>query len=192
MKKTVYLFCTKPWLYLTEIPAIAMLVFAVCYNSSSEEPMKLYPLIVVSAAAALFIFVYLLRFISINTDEIRYHGLFTSRDKDFIKEDRTLIITLKPLGNMKLELYGDAGEEPPFDWMKPEDVQYRDVCYFTGHAIGGARAAKRIAKYFTLPESEADKLLVPGYSFENETVNINCEKKNEVTSISIHFNVTII
>jgi hypothetical protein len=191
MKKAVYLFCTKLWLYLTEIPAIALLVFAICYNDTSKEPMGLYPLIIASAAAAVFIFVYLFRFISIDNDEIRYHGIFTSRDKDFIKAERTLVVTLKPFNNMKLELYGDAGEIPPFDWMKPEDVQYRDVCYFTGRAIGGKNAARRIASYFTVPNGELEGILTHGYTFENETVKVTTEKKNEVTELRIYFKITI-
>ena len=192
MKKSIYLFCTKLWIYVTELPALAIFTLAAIYNKHSEEPMGLYPLMIVSLAAAVIIFLYFLRFISINTDEIRYHGMFSSRDRDFIKADRTLIITLKPFGNMKLELYGDAGEIPPFDWMKPEDVQYRDVCYFSGIAVGGRRDVKRIAKYFTVPESELDAICNAGYEFSNDTVTVKTEDKNECTVVSIHFNKTII
>ena len=62
MKKSIYLFCTKLWIYVTELPALAIFTLAAIYNKHSEEPMGLYPLMIVSLAAAVIIFLYFLIF----------------------------------------------------------------------------------------------------------------------------------
>ena len=154
--KSIYLLSTKLWVYLTEIPVLILLWVAISYNSFSEDIFKYYPLIVFLCLAVIFIMVYFFRMISITNDEIRYHGIFSSKDSAFIKENRSLVLRLKPGRNIGIELYGDAGVEPPFDWMKAEDAIHRDVCLFRGRANGNEKTARRILKFFSLPEDKLE------------------------------------
>ncbi len=190
--KSIYLFCTKIWFYLTEIPVLILLWVAIAHNGSSSDLFGFYPLIIFLILTAIFLAVYFFRMISISTDEIRYHGLFSSRDRDFIKENRTLVIAVMPAKNLRVELWGDAGREPAFDWMKPEDVEYRDICLFRGRALGGGRTVKKIAKYFTVPEDKLESLLSDGYEFENNAVRVTTEQEDNLTYVKIHFNITIV
>lgn len=190
--KSIYLFCTKLWFYLTELPVITLLWIAIKYNSESEDLFGFYPLIIFLFGVAIFIAVYFFRMISISTDEIRYHGLFSSRDREFIKADRTLVLKICKGGNLRITLFGDAGAEPPFDWMKPEDVQYREICLFRGRALGGGRTVRKIAKYFSVDESELPRLLDDDFVFENDTVSVHTETVEGIKTVKISFKVTII
>ncbi|MBQ9071188.1 MAG: hypothetical protein IJY23_07585 [Clostridia bacterium] len=189
--KSIYFFCTKPWVYLTELPVLFMLWVAMIFNGQSEEVFKFYPLIIVLSAAVIFIFVYFFRVISISIDEIRYHGLFSSRDSAFIDENKTLLISLKPRLRLGLELYGDAGDVPAFDWMKAEDVKHRDICLFRGKAIGGKRSAARILNFFSVPKEEIVKATNDGFFYEDDALLVKSERKNEVFQISIQFKTTL-
>ena len=190
--KTIYLFSTKPLIYLTELPVIIIFWLAVHFNSYSEHALKFYPLIIVSALTIIFIAVYFFRYISINNDEIRYHGLFSSRDNALISENKTLTITLRPRLNTKVELYADAGEEPAFEWMKASDVVHRDICIFRGRVFGGKSSAKKILEFFTLTKEESHSALNDGFFFENDAVIVTSKKENETFKISIKFKITII
>ena len=92
--KNVYLFCTRIAVYLTELPVLILLWTAMRYNDRSEEIFKLYPLIVILSLAVIFILVYFFRLISVSRDEIRYLGIFSSRDSALITEGKTLVIKL--------------------------------------------------------------------------------------------------
>ena len=190
--KSIYLLSTKLWVYLTEIPVLILLWVAISSNHLSNDIFKYYPLIIFLCLAVIFIMVYFFRMISISTDEIRYHGLFSSRDSAFIKENRTLVIKLKPNRNIGLELYGDAGVEPPFDWMKSEDAIHRDICLFRGRANGGAGTARRILRYFGVPEDKLEGIAEEGFYFEDDTVRVDAYRKNEISEIHLKFKVTVV
>ena len=190
--KSIYLLSTKLWVYLTEIPVLILLWVAISSNHLSNDLFKYYPLIIFLCLAVIFIMVYFFRMISISTDEIRYHGLFSSRDSAFIKENRTLVIKLKPNRNIGLELYGDAGVEPPFDWMKSEDAIHRDICLFRGRANGGAGTARRILRYFGVPEDKLEGIAEEGFYFEDDTVRVDACRKNEISEIHLKFKVTVV
>ena len=190
--KSVYLFCSKPWVYLTEIPAMIILWISLSLNDRAEGVLKFYPLIIFSSLMIVFIMIYFFRAISISTDEIRYHGLFSSKDSALISENKTLRISIKPHFNLGIELFGDAGEEPAFDWMKAADIKHRDICIFRGKAVGGKSASKKIVRYFTGDFEIASAVFHDGYTFENEDFSIKSEQLNEVFTISIKFKKTII
>lgn len=190
--KNVYLFCTKLWVYLIELPVVLIFWIAVSLNDYSDLPVKFYPLIIFSALLILFIAVYFFRFISINNDEIRMLGLFSSRDSALIAENKTLVIALHPHRNIKLELYGDPDEEPEFNWMKSESVAHREICVFRGKAVGGKKSAMRILKYFALPSSELESVFSEGYYYENDAVRVTSSAENEVFNIKIKFKITIV
>lgn len=190
--KNIYLLATKLWVYLTEIPIVILLWITIMSNHLSKDIFKYYPLIIFLCFAVIFIMVYFFKVISISTEEIRYHGLFSSKDSAFIKENRSLIMTLKPRRNLGIELYGDAGVEPPFDWMKSEDAIHRDICLFRGRANGGEGTAKRVLKFFSLPGDMLDGAMAEGFSFEDDAIRVETCKKNELTVITLKFKVTTV
>ena len=190
--KSIYLLSTKLWVYLTELPILILLWVTISTNHLSEDVFGYYPLIIFLSLAVIFIMVYFFRMISISTDEIRYHGLFSSRDSAFIKENRTLLIKLSPGRNVKLELHGDAGVEPPFDWMRSEDAIHREICLFRGKVNGGASTAKRILKFFSLPEDKLDDAVLDGFCYEDDAIRVEACAKNEITEIALRFKITIV
>ena len=190
--KNIYLFCTKLWVYSIELPVILIFWLAVSLNEYSDLAVKFYPLIITSSLLIIFIMVYFFRFISINNDEIRSHGIFSSKDSALIAENKTLVISLHPKHNIKLALYTDPEEEPEFKWMKAENIAHREICVFRGRAVGGKKSAKRILKYFTFPEDEIANIFTEGYVFENDAIKVTSSASNEVFNISIKFKITIV
>jgi hypothetical protein len=55
MKRKLYLFCTKPVMYLTELPMIILLAIAIAFNDTAGGLLKLYPLIITSIGVIVFI-----------------------------------------------------------------------------------------------------------------------------------------
>lgn len=190
--KTIYLFCTKPWLFLTEVPVVALFWIAVKFNKYSDLPVKFYPLIFTSAFFIIFIMLYFFRAISISYDEIRCHGLFSSRDNALISENKTLTIALHPHSNLKLELYEDASKNPAFEWMKASDVMHRDVCIFRARAIGGKKSIQKILKFYTLPEESLADATTPGFTHESDAIKVTTVAENEVLKVNIKFKITMI
>ena len=190
--KTMYFFCTKLWIYLTEIPPLALFAFALYSTSKSENKFTLLPLMIMSVVAAILIFLFFFRMVSLNNEQIRAIGPFSSKDSEFIKENSFLLIKLSGGGNMKLELWGGNPEIPAFDWMKAEDSSFREICLFREKALGGVNTAKRIAKYFTAPDEALDGIEKSGFSYENDTIALSTDIKNEVTEIKLLFKKIII
>ena len=190
--KSIYVLSTRLWVYLTEIPVLILLWISISSNHLSNDVLKYYPLIVFLSLAAIFIMVYFFSVISINSDEIRYHGLFSSKDSAFITEKKSLVMRIKPRRRIDLELYGDAGEEPAFDWMKAEDVLHRDICLFRGRANGSYGTVKRILKYFKLPETELANAFTDEFTYEDDAIRVNSCRKNEVLEITLSFKITIV
>ena len=190
--KTLYFFQTQLWVYATELPFIAIFAAALYANSLPENKISLLPLLVAMALAFIFILLYFTRFVALNTDEVRQIGVFGSKDREFLKENSVLIIKLRPLWNMRLELWGGNPDIPAFDWMKAEDVNFREVCLFREKAIGGIGSAKKILSYYTVPSESLSGIESEGYAFENDTVSVFTERKNEVYEIKISFKKTIV
>ncbi len=190
--KSIYLFCTKPRVYLIEFPILAILWIAIKFNKFSENTFKFYPLIFVSAFFVIFTAVYFFRAISISNDEIRCLGVFSSKDNALIAENKTLVISLHPHFNMKLELYTDAAESPAFEWMKASDVAHRDVCVFRAGAVGTKRSAIKILEYFSVPKEDAINCSTDGFNYENDNIKVESFSENETLKIKIKFKTTII
>ena len=188
--KSIFLFCTKLRFYLTELPVIILLAIALRCNESSTEPLKLYPLITVLSLAIVFIAVYFFRAITLTHEEIRYHGLFSSKDSALITKDKTLRITVLGKRRLRLELFGDAGESPAFEWMRQEDVVHREICLFRGKAIGGMGTVSRILRNFGM-ESELDPTAL-GVLFEDDDVIISSEGSDSAGCYGIKFKRTIL
>ena len=97
--KNTFLFCSRLRVYWCEIPIVGILLLCIKYNDYSEGLYKLYLLMAFSALASIFILIYFFRAIKLSFEEIRYIGLFSSRDSAIITEGKTIILT--PRGKKK-------------------------------------------------------------------------------------------
>lgn len=189
MKKK-YLFCTKLWFYLTEIPLALLLAVSIHYGPMTEGEFKLVPLMVTISFAMLFILVFFFRMVVISYEEVRYRGLFSSRDRAFINKDKTLIITMHPHGNLDVDLYGNDGQPPMFAGLKDEPPI--DIYLFRGRTIGSRRTVISILEYFDIPTDDARAALAnDSYSSEYELVSLSVEKREDIREIRIRFKETI-
>ena len=179
-------------MYLTEVPVILLFFIALHYNKYSENIFKFYPLLVFLVICACFIFIYLFRLISISFEEIRYHGLFSSRDRADITEGKELIITLLPKGKLKVELFGNDGTLPEYSWIKEDDGKPFDIFLFRGRAIGTRRTALAVLRYFGV--NEEDSLSVfrdESFSGEYEFVTLVSKREEEKTVIRLKMKKTV-
>ena len=187
MKKT-YIFCTKPWFFLSEIPPIFLLIITLVYNNDSEGLLKLYPLIAFSIGAIVLIFMYFFRMISITTEEIKCIGVFSSKDSEIINKDKSLVFVLRPMNKMVVSLRGKS-TAPTFSWSNDKGA---DVDLFHEKAIGTNRTVKRVLSFFDVPLEDIDTLLTNesfSKEYDNYTVSKNAENENAL--ISIKFTKTI-
>ncbi len=188
MKKK-YLFCTKLWFYLTEIPLAFLLAVSIYYGPMTENVFKLVPLIVTLISVMLFIIVFFFRIVVISYEEVRYRGPFSSRDRAFINKDKTLIITMHPHGNLDVDLYGNDGKPPMFAGLKDEPPI--DIYLFRGRTIGSRRTVRSILEYFDIPTDDARTALESdSYSNEYELVSLSVEKREDIREIRIKFKET--
>ncbi len=164
--KSIYFFATKLRVYLIELPLIALLVFAIIYNKHSTNLFKFYPLQVLLILGIVFIFIYFLRFVRLNTDEVRCIGLFSSKDRVALKKGRCLVLTLKKHRKLLVEVFG-IGEAPLLDWVNPEEYADSEINIFRAKAVGGEASAKKLLKYFDIPKDDFEAIL-KSESFEKE------------------------
>lgn len=190
MKKKKYLFCTKVWYYLTELPLVVLLVISIYYNPMTKTTFKLIPLIIALCLGIIFIFIFFFRLIVVSHEQIRYRGWFSSRDKAVINKDKTLIITMLKGANIKIELFGNDGEPSLYESMKDEPPI--DIYLFRGRAIGGARTVRSILSYFEIPSEDITELLsLDSFAAEYELTSLSSEKKEDVREIRIRMKETI-
>ena len=189
MKKK-HLFCTKIWFYLTEIP-LALLLFVACYyNFTSDNPWQFIPLIVILLGVMVFIAIYFFRIITVSYQEIRYHGLFSSRDSAIINKDKTLILTMRSRGHIGISLYGNDGRPPMFDGLR--DEASIDIFLFRGKAVGGKRAIRSVLRYFEIKEEDIDLgFQKEAHEFENDELLMRAELKEDVREFRIKFKRTL-
>ncbi len=188
-----YLFCTRIRVYLTEIPIIILFAITLHYNQYSDELTKLYPLLIFLGLSMLFIFVYFFRAISISFEEIRYHGLYSSRDHAEINEGKELILTSYGKRRIRVELFGNDGKPPELSWIK-DDENYVpvDIYLFRGKAIGGKKTLKSLLKYFGVDESDIDTVFkAEKFSGEYEYVSLKSEIQEEKTVIRLKMKETV-
>lgn len=190
MKKT-HLFCTRLWFYLSEIPAIALLVISIIFNNDSGGILKLFPLIIFSAAAIIFIFLYFFRMIIISYEEIKCVGAFSSKDSAIINKDKTLIFTVNSNNKIIVKLHGDGGR-PGYNWAKGENYLPKDIDLFREKAVGGLRSVKRVLEYFNVPKNDINEFL-NAKNMEKEYQNyiVSRSTEEECATIKIKFKKTI-
>ena len=186
------LFCSKIWVYLTEVPVIILLLITRSFNDSSENLLKLYPLQIFLLLVMLFIFVYFFRIITVSYDEIRYHGLFSSRDSAAINKDKTLILTLKKGGRLTVELFGNDGEPPALDWLKDADYTPVDIYLFRGKAIGGKGRVRSLLKFYGVDtDGIENSLALDSFDGDYELVALHAEKREDVREFRITMKETV-
>jgi hypothetical protein len=179
--------------YLTELPIVILFAIAYHYNGYSTNPTKLYPLLIFLGLAMIFILVYFFRAISVSFEEVRYHGIFSSKDHSDITEGKELILTLYRKRRMRVELYGNDGVSPDFDWIKNgENYEPIDIYLFRGKAIGGKRKLSSLLRYFGVDEVGIVSVLEENkFSGEYEYVSLVSAKKEDETEVRLKFKETV-
>ena len=188
--KNVFLLSTRLSMFLTEIPLIALVTVAIHFNESAEGWAKLYPLITVTAAAVVFIMVYLFRGVLINCEEIRSVGLFSSKDHASISKNKSLVITLMKKNKLKLELFGED-DAPGLDWLR--DVGRRDyVNLYRDVAYGGIKGVRRLLSAFDFDKHQINSLLYNDCA-SISVFGIDCkrEKTDIGDTYTLHFTETL-
>lgn len=189
MKKK-HLFCTKIWFYLSEIPLLYILYIACYFNFTSDKPWQFIPMIVILTGVIVFIFIYFFRVITVSYEEIRYHGLFSSRDSAIINKDKTLIITMYKHSKLGVCLYGNDGKPPLFDGLRDEGSI--DIFLFRGRAVGGKRTVKSLLSYFEISEGDIMRSFEgDSYTAETDTVNLDVTLREDIREFRIKFKETL-
>ena len=185
--KGIFLFCTKFTVYLVEIPLIIMMTLAIHLNQSSDAILKFYPLIITLAAGILFIAVYFFRGIYISKDEISDVGIFSAREREFIKKDCTLVISIRKNGRLNIDLYSHA-DKPAFDWMKNENDITHDVRVYHRVAIGGKKTAAKILGFFGIDEASVKEFTEKdSVAFDDGKIAVSTEQKHDLFEIRVKF-----
>jgi hypothetical protein len=179
-------------MFLTSLPIFSVLILAIIFNGQAEGFAKLYPLIIAAALGIVFIFVYLLRFIVISTDEIKIIGLFTSKDRAIINKDKTLIISQRKKKRVKLILFGNDGRRPALDWANKDDFTPVDINLFKEIGYVGSATIKRIFRYFEIDEPTIDALILKeDYSVKTPLYELSKTTKDKKFEYKIKFLETI-
>ncbi len=189
--KSIYFFSTKLAVYLTELPMIVFLVLAIAYNNNADTLFKLYPLQAALIALMIFTFVYFLRFVKLSADEVRCVGLFSSKDRVALKKNRCLVLTLKKRRKLLFEVFS-IGEAPLLDWVNPEDYTNSEINIFRAKSVGGERSAKKMLKYFDIPNDDFSEILESeSFEKEYEAIILSATTTDLGRKISLRFTETI-
>ena len=189
--KGIFLFCTKLWIYLSELPLIILLMVAIKQNGNVKTPVKLYPMIVILIIGMILMFLYYFRVLKINFEQIKMIGPFSGRDKAIIKKDRTLSFTLWPRGKMIVELSG-RGEAPALDWVLPEDYLEMEVNLFRAKAVGNERTLKHCLMFYGIPTSDFDEIFTDkDITIDYDDITLFAKNEGELRKFSIFFKESI-
>ena len=190
--KKMYIYASRLRSFWVLIPMSVILSLALSFNDESTHWLKLYPLIIFSAGAIVFTFVYLYRFISVSYSEIRYIGKFTTRDSAIINEGKTLVVELLEKRRVSIRLYGNEGYNPEIKWLTNEDGEAGDICLFRGRVYGNENIAKRVLLNFGTDSADIDEILSTDQfvkSYKNVTVSTATENGHK--QIKIRFDRTV-
>lgn len=134
-------------MYLTELPIVALLSAAIYFNDGASSAVKLYPLIIASCIAIIFILVYLFRTVIINNERVRSFGPYSTKESCILNKGKTLVLTTRPRGKIKIEVFG-YDDTPAFDWINKDECEAQYTNLYRDFAVGGPRAIGRVLKYF--------------------------------------------
>ena len=191
--KSVFLFCTRLYIFLIEIPP--MILLAITFSMHDEAPgvFGYYPLEIFLCALILFIMIFFFRAVTITYDEVRMHGLFSSRDKLLIKKGHTLVIGILPKKKLRIEVYGGLGEDKIYDWMADGEGENHEISLFRERAVGNEKTVGKILRYFGVSDEAVENFTAKsGKIFEDEFIEVSVEEKNELFEVRVKFNEIII
>ena len=193
INKRIYLSSTKPVTYLCELPLLVLLILAIRFNGSAAAPIRLYPLIVATAGAMIFIFIFFYRVISLSVEEVRMFGRFSSRDRALINKGKILKLSFRGRDRLKVELFDDDSTLPELDFLR-NDPSYKPcgLNLFRETARCGWKRVVKILRFFGINESDADKIYNEDtFSAEYEGFILSSKKDEESICISIEFTETL-
>ena len=175
--KKLYFLCTKPWIYLSEIPLIILLVLAIIFNPTADGVWKLYPLIITLIIGIIFILVYFFKVLILSQDELEIFSVFTERDSATLNLGKTIIMGKISPTRIKVCVFGNDGKPPQFDFI-PEGADYTpvDIFLLRSKVLGGNGALVRIMNYFDVPADSAKKLTEDDGDYEDEILRLTSVK----------------
>lgn len=191
--KSIFLFCTRLYIFLIEIPPMVLLALTISIHEKSEEVWGFYPLEIFLGLAILFIMVYFFRAVTITYDEIRMHGVFSSKDKLLFKKGHTLVIGILPKKKLRLEVYGNLGSDKVYDWLSADEGQNHEISLFRERAVGNEKTVASILSYFGVTEEALEGAFDrEGEIFKDEFIEVSTERRNELFEVRVKFNELII
>ena len=191
--KSIFLFCTRLYVFLIEIPPMILLAITISLHDESKDVFGFYPLEIFLCLLIIFIMVYFFRAVTITYDEIRMHGLFSSKDKLLFKKGHTLVIGMLPKRKLRLEVYGDLGADKIYDWMSADEGQNHEISLFRERSIGNEKTVAKILKYFGVTEQALEGAFErEGEIFKDEFIEVSSERRNELFEVRVKFNEIII
>lgn len=183
--KSIHFFCTKLRYFWTEIPLVAMLVISIYFNNAAKNAadqtawdamgvFKLYPFIIVCAAAVIFVLLYFFRMVSLSFQQVKDIGLFGDKDDATVEEGRYLLLTKKKGHTTELSLHC-IDTEPALAWAKREpNEEPLVVRLFHSKLVGYRRPCRRILKYYGCSSADIEQVFAcNGFAREYEKVGIS-------------------
>lgn len=190
MKKLI-LFGTKLYVYLIEIPVVVLLLYAINYNNNADSLLKLYPLIVFSSLAIIFIALYFFNAVIISVEKVSQIGLFSSRDKAILNKDRAIVITYLPHNKLRIEVLA-MQYKPALEWINEEDYAPTESSVFRERVIGKNGTAKRILSFFGATDEDIKSLISQDNTeIKTEEIDYSSTVYNDRKQIKIKFNKTL-
>ena len=190
--KAIYFLSTRIRTYWVMAPMILILYMCISFNNAAKGLMKLYPLIIFSAIAIVFTFVYLFRIVKISYSEIKYIGLFSSRDSATVNEGKTLVIDLLGKGKISIKLYGNEGYNPDIKWLQNDEEGPSDICLFRGKSYGGINDVERILGYFGVGRVDFSAIIdTDGFEKSYKNVTVSSLTELEHRQIRIRMDKTV-
>ena len=189
--RSLFLFSTKIQYFLGELPVIGLLVASILKNEDSKSALKLYPLIIGSAAAAIFIALYFFRAVIISYSEVKHVGFFSPRERAMINEGKTLIITEMKRGKLKVVLFGNNGQPPIYPDPDAKSIEPVDIHLFDGRVLGRTATIKRILRFFSLNNDEITALLDNEDEISLDFLTASASVCDDKREIRLHFTKTV-
>ena len=190
--KKLFLLCTRPWIYLTEIPLLTLLIISIKFNERSASLLKLYPLIITTSLGIIFIFLYFFKFITLSKEDAYLFSLFGERDKALINKDKTLILSKYSAFRIEIALYGNDGNGPALDWLRDDENYDPNFIMFKGRALGTWSTVKRILRHYGLSEDAASGVVDNGILYEDAAmIAWREESDEEIFTVKLRFKKTL-
>lgn len=190
--KPIYLFSTRMRTFWVLAPMVVLLYLCVHFNDAADTLLKLYPLMIFAILAIIFTLVYLFRVVELSYSEIKYIGLFSSRDSAIITEGKTLVIDMLEKKKISIKLYGNEGYNPEIRWLQNEDGSVSDICLFRGKTYGNEAPVIRILSYFGVSSEDFDVIFTTdGFEKQYKNVTVTSLPELEHRQIRIRMDKTI-